>query len=248
MQRIIVSNAKGGSGKSTIATNLAAHLARDKNVSLFDYDPQGSSMHWLKLRDEKRPPIHSVAAHRKSMNAVATEVFQLRVPPNTDHVICDTPAAMNKQDLGQLVQNADVILVPVCPSPIDIHVAARFIGDLLIIGKARAYNVSIGVIANRVRTNTIMYRKLTQFLKSLSIPFVAAFRDTQQYNHAAEMGAGVNELPGPSRFRDEHQWEGLVTWLQDAPVAPEQLSRASAQMLSYRDAAEGKALWKRLRN
>ncbi len=155
---------------------------------------------------------------------------------------------MNKQDLAQLVQNADVILIPVCPSPIDIHVATRFIGDLLIIGKARAHNVSIGVLANRVKTNTIMYRKLTQFLKSLSIPFVAAFRDTQHYNHAAEQGLGVNELPGASRFRDDNQWQTLVSWLQEAPVAPEQLSRASAQMLSYRDAAEGKALWKRLRN
>ena len=55
-------------------------------------------MHWLRLRDEERPLIHSVAAHRKSMNAVATEAFQLRVPANTDHVICDTPAAMNKHD------------------------------------------------------------------------------------------------------------------------------------------------------
>jgi len=248
MQRIIVSNAKGGSGKSTIATNLASHLARNKKVSLFDYDPQGSSMHWLRLRDKERSLIHSVAAHRKSMNAVATEAFQLRVPANTDHVICDTPAAMNKQDLAQLVQNADVILIPVCPSPIDIHVATRFIGDLLIIGKARAHNVSIGVIANRVRTNTIMYKKLVQFLKSLSIPFVAAFRDTQHYHRAAEVGAGVNELPGFSRFRDDTQWEALVRWLDDAPVAPELLARASAQMLSYRDAAEGKALWKRLRS
>ena len=59
-------------------------------------------MHWLRLRDEERPLIHSVAAHRQSMNAVATEAFQLRVPANTDHVICDTPAAMNKQDLAQL--------------------------------------------------------------------------------------------------------------------------------------------------
>ncbi|MDH3452708.1 MAG: hypothetical protein OEN20_09820, partial [Gammaproteobacteria bacterium] len=112
----------------------------------------------------------------------------------------------------------------------------------------RAYNVSIGVIANRVRTNTIMYRKLVQFLKSLSIPFVAAFRDTQHYYRAAEVGAGVNELPGFSRLRDDQQWEALVNWLDDAPIAPENLERASAQMLSYRDAAEGKALWKRLRS
>ena len=247
MQRIIISNAKGGSGKSTIATNLAAYLAREKKISLFDYDPQGSSMHWLRLRDGNRDPIHSVAAHRKSMNAVATEAFQLRVPANTDHVICDTPAAMNKQDLSRLVQNADVILIPVCPSPIDIHVATRFIGDLLIIGKARAYNVSIGIVANRVRTNTITYRKLMQFLNSLSIPFVATFRDSQHYHRAAENGVGIGELPGLPGQHDWHQWQKLISWLEEAPVAPENLARASVQMLSYRDAAEGKALWKRLR-
>jgi len=235
MQRIIVSNVKGGSGKSTIATNLAAHLARDRKVLLFDYDPQGSSRHWLRLRDEERPLIHSVAAHRKSINAVATEAIQRRVPANTDHVICDTPAAMDMQDLSKLVQNANVILIPVCPSPIDIHAAARFIGDLLIIGKARAYNVRLGVIANRVRTNTIMYKKLVRFLKSLSIPFVAAFRDTQHYHRAAEVGVGVNELPGFSRFRDDHQWEALVSWLDDAPIAPENVTRPSAQVLMQLD-------------
>ena len=154
---------------------------------------------------------------------------------------------MDMQELSQLVQKANVILIPVCPSPIDIHAAARFIGDLLIIGKARAHNVRIGVIANRVRTNTIMYKKLVQFVKSLSIPFVAAYRDSQYYHRAAEIGAGVSELPGLPRYRDDQQWEALARWLDDAPIAPENLERASAQMLSYRDAAEGKALWKRLR-
>ena len=58
MRSIMVLNPKGGSGKSTIATNLAAYFAAEgQNVALSDLDPQGSSIAWLKVRPPGRPPI-----------------------------------------------------------------------------------------------------------------------------------------------------------------------------------------------
>ena len=74
------------------------------------------------------------------------------------------------------------------PSPIDIHAAARFIGELLLIRKARAYNVRIGVIANKVRMNTLMHQRLLRFLKMVRIPLIAALQDTQNYLGASQAG------------------------------------------------------------
>ena len=193
MHRIVVTNAKGGCGKSTVATNLAAYLSKVGLVALFDYDSQGSSTHWLRLRGELDPSIHGVAAHRKPANGV-TRSFQLRIPPDTQYTISDTPAGMSGPELAKMVQQADTIIIPVLPSPIDIHAAANFVRDLLLVGKARAYNVQIGVVANRVRQNTVMYKQLRQFLRSLNIPFITALRDTQNYAKASHLGIGIHEL------------------------------------------------------
>ena len=58
MRNILVMNSKGGSGKTTIATNLASYLASiNKKVVLMDFDPQSSSMAWLKARSPAKPPI-----------------------------------------------------------------------------------------------------------------------------------------------------------------------------------------------
>jgi len=66
MQRILVLNAKGGCGKTTLATNLAGYYAaRGEVTALLDYDPQGSAMKWLSLRDRERPAIHGIAAYQK---------------------------------------------------------------------------------------------------------------------------------------------------------------------------------------
>ncbi len=226
MQRIVVTNAKGGCGKSTLAINLAAALARRESVSLFDYDPQGSSMQWLKLRGVRTPEIHGVAAHRKALNGV-TRTFQLRIPQDTGYVITDTPAGMHGQELAQLVQQADVLLIPVLPSPIDIHAATHFVRDLLLVGKARSYNVRIGVVANRVRQNTVMYRALRQFLRSLNITFVTSLRDTQNYAKAAQQGLGIHELKSSTVERDLDQWLALLRWLGAEPTQLDMLAEAS---------------------
>ena len=132
MQRIVVLNPKGGSGKTTIATNLASYLAsRGHTPVLMDFDPQGSSLRWVKKRQPSQPPIHVIAAFEKDTRT--TRAFQLRVPEETSHVVVDTPAALPGQEMPAMVRDAHKIIVPVLPSDIDIHACSRCIRDLLLI-------------------------------------------------------------------------------------------------------------------
>ena len=67
MHRIVVLNSKGGSGKTTVATNMAAALASaGHSPALMDFDPQGSSMRWLERRELSRRPIRGIAAYEVS--------------------------------------------------------------------------------------------------------------------------------------------------------------------------------------
>lgn len=218
MRKIMVINSKGGCGKTTIATNLAAYYAHNglKTV-IFDYDPQGSSLQWIKTRESDREEIHGVPAYRGARDGV-TRTWQLRVPTDTDRVIFDTPAGIQGQDLVDLVKRVDVILVPVQPSPIDIHACSHFIKDLLLVGKIRKLNVRVGVVANRARERTHGFSILGRFLKSLHIPFIATLRDTQNYVKAAENGIGIHELEAPFIQRDVDQWMSLVQWVEDEVV------------------------------
>jgi len=80
MQRILVLNPKGGSGKTTIATNLASYFASQGDRPLLqDNDPQASSSRWLKKRKPDQPFIHGVAAFER--NARMTRAWQMGMPP-----------------------------------------------------------------------------------------------------------------------------------------------------------------------
>lgn len=219
MQRIVVLNPKGGSGKTTIAINLASYLAsRAHTPLLMDYDPQGSSLRWVKKRKAAQPPIHVIAAFEKDTRT--TRAFQLRPPDNTSHVIVDTPAALTPAQLPDMVRDAAKIIVPVLPSDIDIHTCSRCIRDLLLVAKIRREDDRIGVIANRVRRNTLTYQSLIRFLHTLGIPIVATLRDSQNYVRAAELGVGVHEMKHYIAHEDTEQWAPLVEWLaRPRPVA-----------------------------
>jgi chromosome partitioning protein len=212
MQRIVVLNPKGGSGKTTIAINLASYLAsRGHTPVLMDYDPQGSSLRWVKKRKPAQAPIHVIAAFEKDTRT--TRAFQLRPPDNSSHVIVDTPAALTPAQLPDMVRDAAKIIVPVLPSDIDIHTCSRCIRDLLLVAKIRREDDRIGVIANRVRRNTLTYQSLIRFLHTLGIPIVATLRDSQNYVRAAELGIGVHEMKAYVAQDDTEQWAPLVEWL-----------------------------------
>lgn len=234
MQQILVLNAKGGCGKSTIATTLAGYYAsRGQITALMDYDPQGSSMKWLSFRDQERAAIHGIAAHEKRRDV--TRAFQMRLPLHAQRVVIDVPAGINGLQLAEYVRQADVILVPVLPSPIDIHAAAHFIQDLLLVGKLRQSGTKLGVIANRVRENTVIFKDLEKFLNSLNLPLVATLRDSQNYIRAAEQGVGIHELEERRAEQDQVRWQGLLEWLDQlaGESASEQHLNAATPAVSW---------------
>ncbi len=215
-------NTKGGCGKTTVATNLASYcLAQGHAAELFDYDVQGSSTQWLKARDPQLPGIRGVEAH-KPPPAGMTRSWQLRVDAHTRYVIQDTPAGHVGFDLADRVSESDIILVPVLPSAIDIRSTANFIRDLLLVGKARAGNKHIAIIANRTRVRTRSLEMLERFLRNLDIPVIAHIRDTQNYVRAAEKGIGVCELMERAALKDVTPWQNILEWIQQHDPATAQ--------------------------
>jgi len=212
MRKIMVLNSKGGCGKSTIATNLASYYAyyEEKKVTLVDFDPQGSSLDWLKVRSPEYAEINGI-------NGVTESV---RFSKDTDVVIMDVPGRVEGKELANLVKRAETIIIPVLPSPIDIRATANFIRELLINGRVSRKETKVAVIANRVRENTLSYHALHAFLKSLKIPFVTTLRDTQNYIHAEDQGVGIFEMAPSKVWQDLEQWDPLIKWLRSKRSKP----------------------------
>lgn len=214
VQTVLVINSKGGSGKTTIASNLASLYATSHlKTSLMDYDPQGSSLHWNSVRQQNGlPEIHLIDAGH-TQNGV-TRTFQLSIPPGTERVVIDAPAGMERKMLNEMVRKSDVIVVPVVPSPIDIHASSEFVYELkLILNAARRSNTAIGVVANRVHRDRALYQPMQRFLDELKIPFITALTDSDSYLHAVELGQGIHELKPQSVQMELSQWLPLVKWL-----------------------------------
>jgi chromosome partitioning protein len=221
MQRIVVLNPKGGSGKTTLAINIAAYFAaRGDSTLLIDRDPQGSATRWLRKRKAPQAEIRGIAAFERDSRT--TMSWQMRVPEGTQKIVVDSPAAVEGRALPELTRDANKIIVPVLPSDIDIHAASRCIADLLLVAKIKRAENRIGVIANRVRKNTLMFQSLMRFLEKLDIPVIATIRDSQNYVRAAEQGVGVHEMKAYTVREDLAQWETLLAWLEPERVLAEQ--------------------------
>lgn len=213
MLKIVVVNPKGGSGKTTVAINLASYYAvHHERVVLMDQDPQGSTTRWFRKRGPGAFPIHGMAAWED--DGRTTRTFRLRIPPAASRIVIDTPAALEALKLADAVRDADKIIVPVLPSDIDVHTCTRVIADLLLVAKIRRAENRIGVVANRVRRNTLVYQSLQRFLATLSVPVVATLRDSQNYVRSAELGVGIHEMKPHLVAEDTRQWQPLVEWIE----------------------------------
>ncbi len=213
MQTILIANSKGGSGKSTIATNLASYFAtRGLKTALMDYDPQGSSLHWLKVRPDTPNPIHGANAAMAKKGTLRS--WQMKLPHDTEILIIDAPAGVTGIILQEMCRRADRIVIPVAPSSIDIHATAGFIKDLMLVGKVRLNHTKMAVVANRVHRNLPLYEPLQRFLISLNIPFVTKLTNSRQYIYAVEQGLGIFDLH-PDEVRTERaEMKRLIKWLE----------------------------------
>src|SRR5688500_18908953 len=215
----LVINPKGGSGKSTVATNLASYFAvNGVPTALMDYDPQGSSLDWLRVRPAHAPKIHgaNAAPQKTGLRSIG-----MHVPPDTQQLIIDAPAGVSGLALQEMLSRAHCILIPVAPSAIDIHATANFIRDLLLTGKIRANNIRLAALANRVRKSNPVYQPLERFLNSLNLPLLARLSDSDVFINAAEAGVGVFEMDFAVSATERQQFQPIVEWVDRLPaVAP----------------------------
>lgn len=212
MRTILVINSKGGCGKTTVATNLASYYAATGvKVAIMDYDQQGSSLQWLKLRPPHLARIHGANAVRQTAQPLRS--LQMWVPADTGILLIDAPGGVKGMLLQEIVGRAEMVVIPVAPSSIDVHATADFLKDLLLLGKVRTRNIKVAVVANRVRSSMPVYQPLERFLKSLSLPLLSRIRDSDTYIGAAEKGLGVFEMDARASAPERQEFLPIVEWV-----------------------------------
>jgi chromosome partitioning protein len=207
MRTIMIMNAKGGCGKTTLATNIAAWFADEgARVALADFDPQGSSLDWLEARKDYEgiPDIQALDA---------TQGLP-RPAKGTDYLIMDAPAGTHGKEINAMLRQVQSLIVPVLPSPIDMRACRRFLEELLRSGRVSRQQTRLAVVANRVRENTLIYKQLDEFLGHLELPFLTHLRESQNYIRSAESGLGLFEMAPSMVWQDVPQWDPILEWLE----------------------------------
>ena len=225
MNTTLVINRKGGAGKTTVATNLASYFASQSvATTIMDYDPQGSSLNWLKSRPSQLAKIHGANAAPERFGTMRGAAMY--VPPETRQLVIDAPAGATGVPLQEMLRRANSILIPVTPSSIDVHATAHFIKDLLLTGIIRTYNIRIAVVANRVRRTMPVYQPLERFLAALNLNLVGRLLDSDAFVKAAEAGVGIFEMDAGfstaecKQFAPIAEWVGGKTERTEQPAAP----------------------------
>jgi len=217
MRSILILNSKGGTGKTTLACNLAAWFANEGlKTALIDYDRQQSALDWLALRPDDRPQIHGVDGTRASS----------KVPRGTAIVIMDSPAAARGKALQNMLQKSQTALLPIVPSAIDLNAAQHFLQELMEAGRVIRSKVRVATVANRVLERSPGTDELDDYLRGLKLPngrrmpFVTNLRNSQNYVHASERGLGICEIAPSRTVRDVEMWLPLLKWLKSKRSQP----------------------------
>jgi len=142
----------------------------------------------------------------------------MRVPEETRQLVIDGFAGASGLVLQEMLSRANCILIPVAPSPIDIHATANFIRDLLLSASLRARKLRIAVVANRVRSSMPVYQPLERFLNSLSLKLLTRVGDSDVYLKAAETGTGIFEMDFASSALERQQFQPIVDWVESEPL------------------------------
>jgi chromosome partitioning protein len=205
MKVIVIANPKGGSGKSTLSTNIAGYLANSGHqVMLGDADVQRSSKFWVSQRPEVLPKV-------ATWEYEADLIYTAKPYKDTTHVVIDTPGGLSGWRMQEVIGRADKIIVPIMPSMFDMQATNAFIVKLLQLKRAQTSQVA--VIGNRVDARTVAAANLKKFMDTLNVPVLTYLRDTQYYVHMAAHGLSMFDITPSKVQRDLEQWKPICDWL-----------------------------------
>lgn len=205
MRTILVANPKGGSGKTTLAINLAGYLALNRErVAILDLDRQKSATQWLASRDARLPQI---------------ELLMQKQGETSGWLIIDSPAALHGKSLEHALKLAHQVIVPIAPSLFDIRASQDFLSALQAEKSVRKGRAFVGLVGMRVDARTRAGVTLETLMAQQDLPVLTYLRNAQNYVNAAFEGKSIFDLPPHIVERDVEQWQGITDWL-DTEVRP----------------------------
>jgi len=205
MKTLLVANPKGGSGKTTLATNLAGYFSsQGLRTAILDMDRQQSATGWLNMREDALPVI--------------TE-FSKQTTPAPDWLVIDSPAGLHGKMLERALKLATRVVVPISPSLFDMNASAEFLAALKTERDVRKGKTFVGVVGMRIDPRTRMGLTLQDFLSTQDLPVLAYLRYAQSYVNAAFEGKSLFDLPPHLASRELEQWDYLINWLNQEIAA-----------------------------
>lgn len=210
MKTILVASSKGGAGKTTLATNLAAYFALEgKRTVLVDADPQHSSTRWAERRAELETAVLPIDGSSKRN-------WRAGLPEDAERVVIDAPAGSMATDLEQFMEHVDAIVVPVLPSALDIEATVGFLNSLSKVPRVHKRKLPVGLVVNRSKPWTNTSQQAVEMLKTWPYPVVAQLRDTQAYVVLAGLGRSLFDYRSAQVRDHQADWDPLLKWLKKA--------------------------------
>lgn len=207
MKTVLVASSKGGVGKTTLSTNLAAHFAvAGRRTVLVDADRQGSARHWAEKRAAHAHAVLPVDGTRRD--------WDRRVPGDAQQVVIDAAAGAHGAELAHFLDVADAVVVPVLPSVIDLEATVPFLNTLAQHARVKKGRLPVGLVGNRLRPWTSASQQSIATLEQWPYPLVAQLRDTQAYVLLAGLGRSLFDYHSAQVREHQDDWAPLLKWLR----------------------------------